>query len=188
MQGFSFKHYTIMLFSDNQPNYSVTLVSAETFRETLQWHQQALSGMGGGPGFIFRTLSLTLRCPKGCVPLHTVRGEYQALGLSESWSLDPEHCWDPLACAGHRVTWWDPAVSRVLRCNGPPLAQPVNNPTPSWSPLTGEPFLALQKQGGRGGIGEMNKPRQEHAFDKGVLPQPCGCTLYSLSCLERKWV
>lgn len=73
-----------MLFSDNQPNYSVTLVSAETFRETLQWHQQALNGMGGGPGFIFRTLSLTLRCPKGCVPLHTVRGEYQALGLSES--------------------------------------------------------------------------------------------------------
>lgn len=38
MEGFSFKHYTIMISSDKQLN-SVTLISAKTFRETIQWHQ-----------------------------------------------------------------------------------------------------------------------------------------------------
>lgn len=103
MKGFSFEHYTIMIFSGKQPNYSVTLISAKSFRLALQWHQQALLGVGSGPGYCGLFSRFILCCPKGCVPLHTVTGECEALGVAETWSLYLENWWAPLACAGHSL-------------------------------------------------------------------------------------
>lgn len=84
MKGFSFEPYTTMIFSSKQPNYSVALISAKSFRVTLQWYQQSLSGMVGGPGYCGLLSGFILCSPKGCVPLHTVTGECEALGVAET--------------------------------------------------------------------------------------------------------
>lgn len=177
MEGFCFKHYTIMISSDKQLNYSVTSISAKTFRETPQWHQQALSKMRDGSGCCGLFSGLWA---KFSIVSKLCATSYRD-GTASSWhtrDLKPRSwkllrplwlCWPQ---------WLDrsPRLQNETKCA--PLwaaAQLVNNPTPSWSPLTGDPSSSVGT-GGRGGIWKTSKgcnplstSGKERAFNKGAL-------------------